>query len=94
MADVIMKDAMKNNTHASISENLRSTRRYIDCHFHLQMTINGLSNQAALSPYHFIRVFSSVYKQTPHQYVMGRRIEKAKELLQWLRQFVTAENGK
>ena len=34
-----------------------------------------------MSPFHFIRLFRRVYKQTPHQYLIRQRIAKAKELL-------------
>ncbi|MEP7289941.1 MAG: AraC family transcriptional regulator [Chloroflexota bacterium] len=72
---------MKNNLHTSIHDNLWITRKFIDGHLNTPITIEGLSRQAALSPYHFIRAFCTVFKQTPHQYLMQRRIEKAKELL-------------
>jgi AraC-like DNA-binding protein len=61
--------------------NLRHARRFIDLHYEMPVTIEQASRQAALSPYHFIRVFRLAYKQTPHQYLMTRRIQKAKELL-------------
>ncbi len=61
--------------------NLRHARRFIDLHYELPVTVEQASRQAALSPYHFIRVFRLAYKQTPHQYLMARRIQKAKELL-------------
>src|SRR5262249_50959330 len=31
--------------------------------------------------YYLIRSFRHIYKQTPHQYLVGQRIAKAKELL-------------
>jgi AraC-like DNA-binding protein len=67
--------------HDSIKENLRGVRRFMDGNLAAPITIDGLSRRAALSPYHFIRVFRWAYKQTPHQYLIRRRIEKAKELL-------------
>ena len=35
-----------------------------------------------MSPYHFIRLFKKASAQTPHQYILQRRIEKGKYLLQ------------
>ena len=70
-----------NTIHASLTEPLRGLRHYIDGNLDTPITIRALSRKAALSPYHFIRVFCAVYKQTPHQYLIQRRIEKAKNLL-------------
>ena len=40
-----------------------------------------MGREVALSPYYLIRMFRHVYKQTPHQYLVERRIARAKELL-------------
>jgi AraC family transcriptional regulator len=37
---------------------------------------------ARLSPYHFARQFKAATGVPPHQYVITRRVERAKELLQ------------
>ena len=37
---------------------------------------------ARLSPYHFARQFKAATGLPPHQYVIARRVERAKELLQ------------
>ncbi len=62
-------------------ESVRVARRFLDRHYNTPITIQQLSREAALSPYHFIRVFQRVYKVTPHQYLVQQRISKAKELL-------------
>jgi AraC-like DNA-binding protein len=53
----------------------------MDRHYDSPITIKQLSHEASLSPYHLIRLFRRIYKQTPHQYLIQRRIAKAKELL-------------
>lgn len=45
------------------------------------ISIAQLSDEVALSPYHLIRLFRRVYRQTPHQYLIQVRIAKAKDLL-------------
>ena len=40
-----------------------------------------VAREAAISPFHFIRQFEAVFGVTPHQYRIGRRIERAKHLL-------------
>jgi AraC-like DNA-binding protein len=43
--------------------------------------IEDLSREVVLSPYYLSRAFRHVYKENPHQYLMGQRIARAKELL-------------
>ena len=42
-----------------------------------------------MSRYHFLRLFREEFATTPHQYLIDRRIEKAKELLRHRRMTVT-----
>ena len=43
--------------------------------------VEELAQRAYLSRFHFIRHFQQVIHQTPHQYVISRRLQRAKELL-------------
>lgn len=45
------------------------------------LSLQILANAAGLSEYHFLRMFKQSTGYTPHQYVIGQRIERAKELL-------------
>ena len=45
------------------------------------LTIEAVAREAALSPFHFIRRFQSVFGTTPHQYRIAARLERARELL-------------
>lgn len=56
-------------------------RRLLDRAYTTPITIEQLSQEVALSPYYLIRLFRRVYQQTPHQYLIQRRIARAKELL-------------
>ncbi len=60
---------------------VRLARLVLDRSYNTPITIDDLSREVALSPYYLIRTFRRVYKQTPHQYLVGQRIAKAKELL-------------
>lgn len=60
---------------------LTLARTYIDHHYDQPLTLDGISQRAGFSPYHFIRLFRAAYRQTPHQYLMQRRIDQAKALL-------------
>jgi AraC family transcriptional regulator len=60
-------------------------RRRIEDFIDQELASNfGLVDLAALvgySPDHFARLFKPAFKQSPYQYVLGRRIEKAKAML-------------
>lgn len=62
-------------------EQARRARRLLDRRYATPITIEQLSYEVALSPYYLIRLFRRTYKQTPHQYLIHLRINKAKELL-------------
>ena len=62
-------------------EQIRLARRLLNRHYTTQITIRQLSLEVALSPYYLIRLFRRVYRQTPHQYLIQVRIDRAKELL-------------
>lgn len=44
-------------------------------------TIDEVARQAAMSPFHFIRRFSAVFGDTPHQIRTRARIDRARQLL-------------
>jgi AraC-like DNA-binding protein len=54
---------------------------FIDKHFADNIDLNHIAGEAAFSKFHFIRLFNSVYKKTPYQYLSYVRVERAKELL-------------
>lgn len=60
---------------------LTLARSYIDRHYDQPLTLDCLSETAGFSSYHFIRLFRAAYRQTPHQYLIQRRIDQAKDLL-------------
>lgn len=53
----------------------------MDSRFDRKLDIDTLCDEAHFSRYHFIRTFRSRLKETPHQYLMRKRIDKARELL-------------
>jgi AraC family transcriptional regulator len=54
---------------------------YIDCHVDEQLTLAQLAGMAHLSVFAFARRFKTVVGLPPHQYVLKRRVERAKTLL-------------
>jgi AraC-like DNA-binding protein len=45
------------------------------------LSLDDLARQAALSPFHFLRLFRRAFGETPHRYLTRVRIEAAKRLL-------------
>ena len=60
---------------------LVQAKLFIDCHFADKIDVCEIADEACFSRFHFIRQFKSIYRKTPHQYLISVRIEKAKELL-------------
>lgn len=56
-------------------------RNYINEHYERDLNLDILSQTQSISKYHMLRLFKRHYGQTPHQYLIDKRIEKAKELL-------------
>lgn len=61
---------------------LRNVLAFIEENLSQPLTLAELAEQAALSEYHFARMFRQSMGLAPHQYVMQRRMEKAKALVQ------------
>src|SRR5438132_13444589 len=74
------KTAMKTND-SDIHERLCRARKLIDDCYDLPLDLTEISKQACFSRYHFLRLFRNAFETTPHQYLIQRRIEKAKELM-------------
>jgi AraC family transcriptional regulator len=54
---------------------------YIEAHLNSEITLDDLAAVVHFSPYHFARLFKASTGLPPHQYVLARRIELAKQLL-------------
>jgi AraC family transcriptional regulator len=61
---------------------LRAVVEYIEEHLDAGPSLEQLSAVARLSPYYFARQFKRATGLPPHQYVILRRVERAKQLLQ------------
>jgi AraC-like DNA-binding protein len=67
--------------HTDVYERLCRAREFIDLCYDLPLRLDDMSSKACFSRYHFLRLFRQAFDKTPHQYLVERRIEKAKELL-------------
>jgi AraC family transcriptional regulator len=61
---------------------LSEITEYIDANLDRNLQVIDLAAITQISPYHFIRLFKNTIGRTPYQYILQRRIEKGKYLLQ------------
>jgi AraC-like DNA-binding protein len=64
-----------------IYQRIVAAKVYIDDNYQESIDLESISKQAFLSRFHFHRLFRQVYKKTPHQYLTGKRIDRARDLL-------------
>jgi AraC family transcriptional regulator len=54
---------------------------YVEANLEGNLTLDHLASIACLSRFHFARAFKAAVGQSPHRYVSGKRLERAKALL-------------
>jgi AraC-like DNA-binding protein len=60
---------------------LRRAKDLMDREYERELDVPALAREAHASRAHFVRSFKMAFGETPHQYLLRRRIERAKELL-------------
>lgn len=60
---------------------LARARDLIAANFETRLSVADAAREAALSPFHFSRLFSQIYRQTPHEFLTCRRMDRARHLL-------------
>ena len=69
---------------------LRAVTDFVEAHL-AGLSLEQMAAAAHLSPFHFARQFKAATGLPPHQYVLTRRVERAKQLLQLDSDFSLAE---
>src|SRR5262249_18930162 len=72
---------------------LRAVVEYVEEHLDAGPSLEQMAAAAHLSVYHFARQFRKATGLPPHQYVIARRVERAKQLLQTGSDFSLAEGA-
>lgn len=62
-------------------EAVRQAERYLREHFHERIDLARLASVVHVSPFHFHRSFRHATGTTPHEYLLGIRLRRARELL-------------
>ena len=63
------------------SRHLLRAKDLIDARYRDRLDVAALARAARLSPAHFSREFRRAFGETPHQYLLTRRLERAAALL-------------
>ena len=80
-------DVVSGKPRKPATSTLRDRRRaveaalWIDDNSHAEIDLEQAAMQAGLSPFHFLRLFSTVLGVTPHQYLVRSRLRHAARLL-------------
>jgi AraC-like DNA-binding protein len=63
------------------ARHLLRAKDLVDARYFEPLTVADLAREAGLSPAHFSREFKRTFGETPHQYLLTRRLERAAALL-------------
>jgi AraC family transcriptional regulator len=64
-----------------VDERIRETLAYIVENYKQRLNIKVLAERVGLHPVHYTRLFKRMMGMTPYQYLMERKIDKAKDFL-------------
>jgi AraC-like DNA-binding protein len=68
-------------TTARVARDLLRARDLADARYHEALSVTDLAAAARLSPAYFSRQFKGAFGESPHQYLLTRRLERAAALL-------------
>jgi AraC-like DNA-binding protein len=64
-----------------LARHLLRARDIVDSRYEEPLDLEGLARAAHVSPRHFSREFRRTFGETPYQYLLTRRLERARHLL-------------
>ena len=67
--------------HLHTARHLLRAKDFIDTHYREPIQVATMARAAHQSPAHFTRQFRDAFGETPHQYLLTRRMERAAALL-------------
>lgn len=73
----VIKDPSQGLTH----QQMRRVLDFVQDHLSQDISLETLAQQAGYSSYHFARLFRQTTGESPHQFVLHQRIERAQRLL-------------
>jgi len=80
-AETELLESVRLATREELYRRICRARDYMTAMFAERVTLPEVARVACLSPNHLLRSFRKVFGATPHQFLTGRRLQEAKELL-------------
>lgn len=79
--EALTLDAVRASTREELYRRLTRAKDYINACFDQPLTLKEIAAVACLSPNHLLRSFRQAFRQTPHQFLTSKRLERAREML-------------
>lgn len=73
---------IKYATKKDLYKRITRGKEVIDSSFSSSLSVEMMAKEAYMSEYHFFRLFKKMYSISPHQYMLRKRLENGKVLLQ------------
>jgi len=81
--------ALRESTRTELCERLERAKGYMEANYSTKMPLASMAQIAYLSPHHFLRSFKLAFGVTPHQYLIGLRLDAARNALTSSKQTVS-----
>lgn len=79
--DIILNDSVIPPLQEATAETVRTAKRFIEAHAGEPITLEDIAASVNLSKTYFHSLFTGTVGQTPHDYLIARRITNAKKML-------------
>jgi AraC family transcriptional regulator len=74
-------DTIKEISQGLTSPQIKRVTDFVQAHLGQNLSLEALAQQSGFSPYYFARLFRQTTGESPHQFVLRQRIERAQQLL-------------
>ncbi len=72
---------IKENSQFLTQRQVKRVSDFVSANLRQDLSLEAMAEQAGFSPYHFARLYQQTTGESPHQFVLRQRIEKAQYLL-------------
>lgn len=73
--------AVREETNGRLLNFIYDSKNFIDSNFLENISLEQIAMESKLSQYHYIRLFKKIFKITPYQYIIFKKLDYAKMLL-------------
>jgi AraC-like DNA-binding protein len=80
-AQIARLPALRASTRVELARRVGIATSFLHANLDRDITIEEAAREAALSPFHFQRLFKALHGVTPHRYLTSLRLERARALL-------------